>query len=73
MTDSDGHHGENPADAPCGLSVEDFIRLAEYQRKQERRQAWKRRGRKFAIALTVPFAGPMAGEWWHNQERKGWR
>lgn len=53
--------------------VDAAIRLAEYVRKQERRQTWRRRGRKVAIALTVPVAGPMAGEWWENQERKGWR
>lgn len=53
--------------------VEAVIALAEYLRKEDRRHRWTRRAKKAGLVALVPIAGPLVGDIWAENDRKGWR
>ena len=50
-----------------------LILLAEYQDRAVRRQTRRRRLKKAGLIAMVPLAGPLVGDLWAENDRKGWR
>lgn len=53
--------------------VEAMIRLAEWEDKRRRRHVRRRRMKKLGLALMVPVIPLQVGDWWAENEHRGWR